>query len=627
MTIKEIAKRAGVSVSTVSKVMNHKDSSISQETRDRVLQIAKEYNYTPYAGVISGNAKSFLIGVMFSSPETEFIISGILNKIREQGYMAIIAKIGEEDDSELKAAAAFYRHSVDAVIWEPKDMTNLSCLEYFHSVNIPCILISSSQRSGSYGINFEELSRCAVTSLLQAGHQDIACLTHSSAYCSSFIDGYRKAFFDFGIPLQEQLIFTELNDSLLSKIASGQVTSVAISEYTDALELYGVLRRRHYTIPRDLSLIALKDDRSADTVFPPISFISIPYHAFGEHIIKTLIQSLEQNSEIRSFRTKARISSKISIQPPLDSQKKHMVAIGSINIDNYLAVRELPVSGKTSVTTNVTLHAGGKAVNHAVAVSRLGTKACIIGTIGDDRDSELIFSSLDHHHVDSTGIRRCQDTTTGKAFIFLQPDGTSTISLLTGANASLCPDDVIKNESAFENCSFCLMQTEVPQDVLIQAGKLARKHHVTTILKASACSYVEPELLKYVDILVPNFRELSLLSPKNDFDGQTDYFLDAGISAVITTFGEEGCCLKTRKKQTYFPAANFTAVDNTGAGDAFISALAVYLDKDYSLEDSIRIATYAAGFCISREGVAPAMIDRDTLESYIKKTEPGLIRQ
>ena len=208
MTIKEIAKRAGVSVSTVSKVMNHKDSSISQETRDRVLQIAKEYNYTPYAGVISGNAKSFLIGVMFSSPETEFIISGILNKIREQGYMAIIAKIGEEDDSELKAAAAFYRHSVDAVIWEPKDMTNLSCLEYFHSVNIPCILISSSQRSGSYGINFEELSRCAVTSLLQAGHQDIACLTHSSAYCSSFIDGYRKAFFDFGIPLQEQLIFT-----------------------------------------------------------------------------------------------------------------------------------------------------------------------------------------------------------------------------------------------------------------------------------------------------------------------------------------------------------------------------------------------------------------------------------
>lgn len=50
MTIKEIAQLAGVSVSTVSKVMNNKDSSISAETRERVLQTAKQFNYVPYAG-------------------------------------------------------------------------------------------------------------------------------------------------------------------------------------------------------------------------------------------------------------------------------------------------------------------------------------------------------------------------------------------------------------------------------------------------------------------------------------------------------------------------------------------------------------------------------------------------
>ena len=49
MNIKEIAKLAGVSVSTVSKIVNQKDESISKETRERVLKIVKEYNYTPYA--------------------------------------------------------------------------------------------------------------------------------------------------------------------------------------------------------------------------------------------------------------------------------------------------------------------------------------------------------------------------------------------------------------------------------------------------------------------------------------------------------------------------------------------------------------------------------------------------
>ena len=51
MTIKEIAALAGVSISTVSKIMNHKDASISPETRERVLRIVKEFNYTPYSGV------------------------------------------------------------------------------------------------------------------------------------------------------------------------------------------------------------------------------------------------------------------------------------------------------------------------------------------------------------------------------------------------------------------------------------------------------------------------------------------------------------------------------------------------------------------------------------------------
>mgnify|MGYP001419087654 CR=1 FL=1 len=81
MNIKDIARLSGVSVSTVSKVMNRKDASISQETREKVLRTAREYNYTPYASVISPAGKTFLIGVLFRSSST---VRTTLNGILEQ---------------------------------------------------------------------------------------------------------------------------------------------------------------------------------------------------------------------------------------------------------------------------------------------------------------------------------------------------------------------------------------------------------------------------------------------------------------------------------------------------------------------------------------------------------------
>ena len=76
---------------------------------------------------------------------------------------------------------------------------------------------------------------------------------------------------------------------------------------------------------------------------------------------------------------------------------------------------------------------------------------------------------------------------------------------------------------------------------------------------------------------------------------------------------------------TIFPASAFPSIDNTGASDAFISALASYLLYGYPLREAVRIATYAAGFSISREGVIPALINKSSLETYIRQIDSGLI--
>ena len=104
---------------------------------------------------------------------------------------------------------------------------------------------------------------------------------------------------------------------------------------------------------------------------------------------------------------------------------------------------------------------------------------------------------------------------------------------------------------------------------------------------------------------------------------QADYFFRKGIKAVIITLGHEGCYLKTADSAKYFPAADFISIDTTGGADAFISALASFLIEGYSLEKSIRIATYAAGFCVSRQGVVPALVDHNTFRDSYQKAGAG----
>ena len=95
---------------------------------------------------------------------------------------------------------------------------------------------------------------------------------------------------------------------------------------------------------------------------------------------------------------------------------------------------------------------------------------------------------------------------------------------------------------------------------------------------------------------------------------------------MIITLGSKGAYLKTEEFDGYFPAANFPSIDSTGGADAFIAALASYLTEGYSLLKTVKIATYAAGFCVSRAGVVPALIDRISLENHIKMQEPELLR-
>lgn len=629
MTIKEIARLAGVSISTVSKVMNRKDSSISPETRDRVLRIIQEFNYTPYSNShIVNNAKSYTIGVLTRNAEKSYALSSIMQAARSFGYTVLVSECADQPDLEFRGVTALCRHGVDGVLWEPLNEDSMKYTESFRTSKIPFLLFNSHQVEGALNMDYEQMGYDATMALVKAEHKEIACLLSEGSRTEGFLSGYKRCLFDTGIPYQDNLVFHDVSDNLIHKITGHTVTGIVSSHFAAANQLYGELYSRHYQIPYDVSLVTLRNASREVAAFPKISTFSAPHQEYGAYLFEQLMAMIENPEYIPlPFEQHSTLEDTATITTPFTKKNQTILVIGSINIDTYLKMDRLPFTGKSTITSASSVYPGGKGINQAVGVSKLGAHAALIGAVGNDVESDLIYEAMKTHAIDSSGVHRSVDHATGKAFVFVQHDGDSMISILAGANDTLTPDDIYRNKRLFENSSFCLIQTEIPMDTVLTACKLAKEHHVTTILKPSACSYLPPEFLKYVDILIPNLDEITLLGIGDTTHDKIDYFLSQGVNTVIVTLGSDGCYYKNAEEDGTIPAVSFHPVDNTGACDAFISALTVFLQDGYSLNTALRIATYAAGFSVTREGVPNSMVDLGTLESYIRQTEPELLNK
>ena len=362
MTIKEIAALAGVSISTVSKIMNHKDASISPETRERVLRIVKEFNYTPYSGVAaSADPDPFVIGVLVRSAETNLALNGIISAARELGYTVLVTESDGQEELELRGILALCRHRVSGVLWEPLNERSLSYADRFAASRIPFLLFNSANADGALNIDFERMGYDASMALIQSHHTEIACLLSPGTRTERFLSGYRRCLFESGIPYQEGLIFHEVDDSLIHKITRHAVTGVVSSHFKTALCLYRDLNALHYQIPRDVSLVSLRNDSREFTAYPEISTLTIPRFHLGRHLGAQLISLIENPDHAPApFGEHPSLDNSATIDIPLTRRTQPIIVVGSINIDTYLKMDRLPSTGKSTLTTSSAIYAGEK---------------------------------------------------------------------------------------------------------------------------------------------------------------------------------------------------------------------------------------------------------------------------
>lgn len=635
MTIKEIAKLAGVSISTVSKIVNHKDENINPKTRSRVLNIVKEYNYTPYGGAkqLSG-ARNFVIGVLLqSAPKTNQLLNGIIECAGKNGYGVMVCDSLQSVDQELKNITSLCRHKVDGVIWEPVCANSTGCARYFSEQGIPFCAVNGPdgfESKNSYRINFMKMGYFATQALIDRRHVRPGCLLKDgSARSAAVFEGFRKCLFDHQISFTDTMHLCTDREGWYSDIISRQLSGIVSSHYDLSIQLIEQLDRLRYRLPYELSLVSLRDDVRESLRFPGISSIRIPYQEFGEFVCRQLIAICEGGPlPCPEFETPCTLENTLTLDIPLSSRTRKIVAVGSINIDVTLNVDELPQPGKTIITNMHSVIPGGKGANQAVGAAKLGADVFLIGKVGNDYYASMIYGAMKEYRVDSGGITRDPGSETGKAYIHVRGDGESTITILQGANQRLTPADIRSCFRLFENAGYCLLQTEIPLDAVLEAAKTARRRGAKTILKPATLKEIDRSLMQYIDIFVPNEQEASVLAPNSrNAEEQAAHFRKMGADVVIITLGHRGCYLEMDGCRRHFPAPALTAVDTTGAADAFIAALAVYLLRGNAMERSIEAASCAAGFCISRQGVIPALADGNSLETYLKKSCSDVSRE
>ncbi len=302
---------------------------------------------------------------------------------------------------------------------------------------------------------------------------------------------------------------------------------------------------------------------------------------------------------------------------------KKICVFGSLNIDMTIFVPHFNAPGETLTGTGMSIFTGGKGGNQAVACARLGAPVKMIGCLGDDANGGMYYDTLVKEGVDVSGLRRCENITSGIAFIEVVPEGENRIALAVGANGLLTPEVARDSEAAIAECGVYMTQLENPLEAIMEGMRIAHDHGVTVVLDPAPARPLPDQIFGLCDIVTPNETELNILTgmPTDTVDeavAAARSLIARGAKLVLNKRGAAGVLLVTADECRMIPGFKVEAVDTTAAGDSFNAGLAVGLADGLAIDDAIRLANATGAISTTRLGAQPAMPTREQAEALIK---------
>ncbi|MGY2743608.1 ribokinase [Arthrobacter sp. UYCu723] len=293
-----------------------------------------------------------------------------------------------------------------------------------------------------------------------------------------------------------------------------------------------------------------------------------------------------------------------------EQQAGKVTVVGSINIDQVVRVERHPLPGETLLGSSIMLLPGGKGANQAVAAAQLGATVSLVGAVGGDSSAALATSLLSKAGVD-LGAVRTVDGPTGLALICVADGGENTIVVIPGANASMDAQAVQAAAAQIAEAAVVVLQGEIPADGIAAAAALASGR---VLLNLAPVVSIDAAVIRSANPLVVNEHEgelvLSQLDPEAVNPADDEALVSAlraqGIASVVLTRGARGAICSDDAGTFLVPAPRVSAVDSSGAGDAFVGALSVRLAAGESLLDASAFAAKVGAFAVQGHGTQPS---------------------
>ncbi|WP_440059435.1 ribokinase [Thermogladius sp. 4427co] len=303
-----------------------------------------------------------------------------------------------------------------------------------------------------------------------------------------------------------------------------------------------------------------------------------------------------------------------------------ITVLGSIHVDFVVKVPRLPRPGETVLGHGFSIYPGGKGANQAVGCGRLGVRTYMVGKIGRSFRDMLVKNFVENN-VDTRYVSFTDETETGVALIFVSDEtGENMIAVDPGADYKLTIRDVDNAFHAIEDSRIFLTQLEIPVDIVEYSIRRASPVVEYVILNPAPARSISEEVLKFVDIITPNRTEAFMLTgirveSVNDAVRAGRELVRKGVDVAVITMGSQGSVLVEKDYALFFPSFKVSAVDTTGAGDAFNAGLAYGLSKGYSIIESVKIANAVAAIKTTKPGAQTGLPWLRELEEFASSSQ------
>lgn len=329
--IEDVAAAAGVSMKTVSRVLNH-EPNVREETRRRVQDAVDRLQYRPNPSARSlAGQRSYVITLAYDNPSRNYlmeVISGVLEACRARDYNLLLAPVNHEQGACVREIAAMMAHSrSDGLVLVPPLTDDPRLLAHLEKYGIPFVCVSPGEREGRVGAWVDEPAavRELIAELVRLGHRRIGHIKghpdHSA--CHWRHQGYRDALAAAGIAYDPDLVvdgsftFESGVDGTQRLLAlADPPTAIFAANDDSAAGVLRVAQERGLSIPRDLSVCGFDDTPLSRQLYPALSTVQQPTREMARTAAGELLKRIREPGCGAMVRMDYALQLRESIAPP-----------------------------------------------------------------------------------------------------------------------------------------------------------------------------------------------------------------------------------------------------------------------------------------------------------------------